>query len=187
VISSATASKIAFNRKLDALGYSSYDEYLRSAHWKRLREAHRRWSGEPTCFCGETDGLQLHHLTYERLGEERMADLRWLCKSCHNMVHHLERRRQLGIDLDGLEDPERAERYAVDQEPIVARARAHWKLGDGQRDKDELKSLARQIKSLQSRVPPMTDLKPFYDMVRAEMAAVVERANAQPDAPRKAP
>jgi hypothetical protein len=181
------ASKIAFYRRLNELGYASYDEYLRSTHWKQLRETHREWAGEPTCFCGKTEGLQLHHLTYERLGAEEMDDLRWLCKACHGMVHILERRKEIGIDLDGLEDAERAARYATEREPIVTRAREHWKLGDGQRDKDELKSLARQIKSLQSRVPPMTDLKPFYDMVRAEMAAVVERANAQPDAPRKAP
>lgn len=33
--------------------------------------------------CSERDGLELHHLTYERLGQERRSDVVALCKEHH--------------------------------------------------------------------------------------------------------
>lgn len=63
-----------------------YNAYIRSARWKNLRKdliklraglcdrCHR--------FFGE-GGLEVHHLTYERLGNERMADLEVVCRRCH--------------------------------------------------------------------------------------------------------
>jgi hypothetical protein len=37
--------------------------------------------------CRSKDGLQVHHRTYERLGEEVPEDLTVLCLSCHNQWH----------------------------------------------------------------------------------------------------
>ena len=34
-----------------------------------------------------TDNLEVHHRTYERLGEELASDLTVLCNRCHH-VHH---------------------------------------------------------------------------------------------------
>jgi 5-methylcytosine-specific restriction endonuclease McrA len=31
--------------------------------------------------------VEVHHLTYERLGEERLTDLVALCRSCHEREH----------------------------------------------------------------------------------------------------
>jgi 5-methylcytosine-specific restriction endonuclease McrA len=33
--------------------------------------------------------LHVHHITYDRLGNEAMADLRGLCAKCHKEVHQL--------------------------------------------------------------------------------------------------
>ena len=38
--------------------------------------------------CGARDRLDVHHLTYDRFGgDERMSDLRVLCRPCHNKAH----------------------------------------------------------------------------------------------------
>ena len=37
--------------------------------------------------CGTNRGVQLHHLTYERIGNEELDDLIALCSGCHQVVH----------------------------------------------------------------------------------------------------
>lgn len=72
--------------KLDALGMS-YKEYLRSDHWRRVRERYYQSKPKECWVCGATDGVTLHHQTYERLGEERMHDLVPLCGPHHDRFH----------------------------------------------------------------------------------------------------
>lgn len=103
--------------RLAEFGFPSYDAYLASGSWAATKEAFRRSDQPQDCFCGETDGLQLHHLTYDRVCEEAMEDLTWLCGRCHSLVHVLERRGDIGIDLKGLVDTERAKRYGR-REPL---------------------------------------------------------------------
>lgn len=105
-----------FWRRLRRLGYVSYQDYLRSPHWRRLRAAYRASCLRQDCYCcGEAENTDLHHKTYERMGEERFADLIPLCERCHSLVHVLESRGDLGIDLTGLLDEARAARYKVEQ------------------------------------------------------------------------
>lgn len=96
------------NALLRTLGYENYGAYLRSAHWKRTRAEYRASDLPQDCVCGDLE-THLHHLTYERIGAERLSDLVPLCPSCHSLVHVLEWRGDLGIDLKGLTDAERAE------------------------------------------------------------------------------
>jgi len=42
--------------------------------------------------CGVTHKLQVHHLTYEHLYNERLGDLQVLCKSCHPLADEARRR-----------------------------------------------------------------------------------------------
>lgn len=93
--------------QLLALGFASYGEYLRSPHWRALRVRYRESDLPQACFCGESE-VQLHHMTYERLGYEALTDLTTLCGPCHAMVHVLEFRGDIGLDLDGLLDAGRA-------------------------------------------------------------------------------
>lgn len=75
-----------------------YADYLQSPHWLRLRQRYRDtrpWE----CICGRRTGLQLHHITYERLGAEKLDDLRPLCRPCHSRLHELARLNPAG-DLD---------------------------------------------------------------------------------------
>ena len=74
--------------------------YLRSAHWKRFRKiASERLP--KVCPCGARSGLDLHHMTYERLGREHLDDVAWLCRGCHDALH-------VEDPNGGLFDPQRA-------------------------------------------------------------------------------
>jgi hypothetical protein len=76
-----------------------YEDYLHSEHWqrtkiKRLLRANINEAME-LIQCEHADCgmfvpllvLNVHHLTYKRLGHERMEDLQVLCRSCHRVVH----------------------------------------------------------------------------------------------------
>lgn len=41
--------------------------------------------------------IQLHHITYENLGNERYSDVIALCKLCHDNLHKWLKRRGLTI------------------------------------------------------------------------------------------
>ena len=64
-----------------------YRQYLQSARWRAKREQRKAIDKWACVKCGETYGLQVHHLTYERRGRERMSDLVTLCEDCHRRVH----------------------------------------------------------------------------------------------------
>jgi 5-methylcytosine-specific restriction endonuclease McrA len=61
-----------------------YAAVLRSARWKNMRlDLIKLTDGKcERCQASSAD-LQLHHLTYERLGAERRKDVQLLCFVCH--------------------------------------------------------------------------------------------------------
>jgi 5-methylcytosine-specific restriction endonuclease McrA len=61
----------------------SYREYLKSEHWQEVRKEKLKEAGYKCQKCGAKESLDIHHLTYARLGHERMSDLQALCRSCH--------------------------------------------------------------------------------------------------------
>lgn len=72
------------------------------------------------CICGETERVQMHHVTYERVGEEALPDLTPLCPTCHAMIHALESRGEIGLDFSGLVNEQRAKRHAEERTAIPA-------------------------------------------------------------------
>jgi 5-methylcytosine-specific restriction endonuclease McrA len=70
-----------------------YRSYIASPEWRAKREEMKRRSkrGYSCAPCGATDRLDLHHRTYKRLGNERLSDLMWLCRPCHDAVHAIVR------------------------------------------------------------------------------------------------
>lgn len=67
-----------------------YADYLQTAHWRSVRDqALRRakWRCEQ---CQTKRELQVHHRTYERLGQEAPGDLVVLCAGCHENEHPQE-------------------------------------------------------------------------------------------------
>lgn len=64
-----------------------YRKYLESKHWMLLRKLLVKKDSR-CAICNEiTNNLQLHHLSYERIGFEKEMDLLILCDSCHKLVH----------------------------------------------------------------------------------------------------
>ena len=71
----------------DCIGYK---EYLTSKHWERLRA--KLIKPDTVCSaCGKRSILQLHHLTYQRLGGEQDDDFAILCPECHKKAHEAKR------------------------------------------------------------------------------------------------
>lgn len=63
-----------------------YEIYLASRKWADMRHMKLMAAGFVCERCGISNhsvDLQVHHLTYERLGRERMTDLQVLCPECH--------------------------------------------------------------------------------------------------------
>ena len=67
-----------------------YSKYLASPHWKERRGLRLELDGNRCQDCGES-ATEVHHLTYERIGEEELGDLLSLCRVCHRMRHMLAR------------------------------------------------------------------------------------------------
>ena len=61
-----------------------YEKYIKSAQWRNISELLKEKAGYVCAHCrrGSTT-LEVHHLTYERFGRERLGDLVVLCKPCH--------------------------------------------------------------------------------------------------------
>lgn len=66
---------------------TNYETYIKSEQW-RFRAAAMRWlAGYRCAICGSQNALEVHHKTYERLGDERPEDLVVLCAECHARFH----------------------------------------------------------------------------------------------------
>lgn len=68
-----------------------YNEYINDhPHWQKVRQARFQFDGGRCAICHRDlrgDVYETHHLTYQRLGHERMRDVVTLCKDCHTNFH----------------------------------------------------------------------------------------------------
>lgn len=78
-----------------AMNSIEYREYLRSDHWIKFKHGYSRKYKNECYLCGDTQWLELHHVTYERLGKELQTDVVYLCRDCHELVHQ---KTQSGIE-----------------------------------------------------------------------------------------
>jgi len=106
-----------------------YKRHIASANWKKTRdqklaEAHYRC--EKCGISKWSKPLEVHHLTYDRLGRERLSDLQVLCAECHEKLHVsaeegkmgdwsilAKRRPAWGNDIHGAFDDFMCSRYGV--------------------------------------------------------------------------
>lgn len=65
----------------------TYEQYLRSDHWRKFRLDYLAVTGRTLCWVCKNPGEVLHHLTYERLGAEDYDDVALICRHCHDKVH----------------------------------------------------------------------------------------------------
>jgi len=72
-----------------------YRAFLRSKVWKEFRAKIIKERGKKCEACGLSVTLRvlhLHHKTYVRFGgKERKSDVVLLCKSCHRLVHKIDK------------------------------------------------------------------------------------------------
>jgi hypothetical protein len=85
-----------------------YDRYLRSAHWKRIRQRIMKRDGH-LCVCCDGRASEIHHLTYEIkvLDGEDDTKLAAICKECH---------RQLEFNNDGKKRSDICEKQTLFEE-----------------------------------------------------------------------
>ena len=62
---------------------SEYHRYLQSQRWRTLARAVRMRAKGKCEICRRADGWECAHLTYDRIFQEPLSDLLWLCRKCH--------------------------------------------------------------------------------------------------------
>lgn len=68
-----------------------YHSYLRSRKWRKKREKVLKRDRYRCTRCGYAKRLQVHHLTYDRIFNERLSDLTTLCARCHMREHGIDK------------------------------------------------------------------------------------------------
>lgn len=64
-----------------------YKQYLQSDKWKGLRQKVLDRDNHKCRICGNTNGLDVHHITGQNRFNESPADLMTLCRKCHDIIH----------------------------------------------------------------------------------------------------
>lgn len=77
----------AMRREVERLKALDYKVYLQTEEWKQTRSFALNRAGLRCQMCNRATKLQVHHRTYERLGEEWLDDLTVLCGDCHKTFH----------------------------------------------------------------------------------------------------
>jgi hypothetical protein len=74
------------------LGPADYYAYIQSDAWRAVKDRYWRSKLPKHCYvCKQPwqPGYHMHHLTYERLGCERLTDITPVCPPHHKMIHRL--------------------------------------------------------------------------------------------------
>lgn len=67
--------------------YATHEEYLRSPEWAERRQTVLKKWNRRCAFCSGTVLVDVHHNSYDRIGNEDEADLVTLCRACHKKFH----------------------------------------------------------------------------------------------------
>jgi hypothetical protein len=69
------------------------NEYYKSPEWAEKRNARLKLDGFKCAKCGFTRALEVHHINYDRYGNEDVSrDLITLCKKCHQEIEEQKRK-----------------------------------------------------------------------------------------------
>lgn len=75
------------NLRRRASWWFQYEEYLLSPIWSAVRRRIIERAGGSCERCRERPPKHIHHLCYQRLGEENDDDLMAVCVECHQALH----------------------------------------------------------------------------------------------------
>lgn len=77
----------AYQRQIDwEYKKAKYAQYLKSDEWARKREKLFLLVGRQCEFCKKSGIVEVHHLVYDRIENERLTDLVVVCKECHPIL-----------------------------------------------------------------------------------------------------
>ena len=68
-----------------------YPEYLKTPHWQTFKVKWRQSGRRRCCMICYNTKYDLHHWTYERIGQEKLDDVVPLCRAHHLKAHALEK------------------------------------------------------------------------------------------------
>jgi hypothetical protein len=71
----------------DARWWDRYHAHLRSEAWRDKRQRALLRAGGICEGCGARQAVDIHHLTYRRMGDECLFDLVAVCRECHEKCH----------------------------------------------------------------------------------------------------
>jgi len=77
--------RTAFHEKRVSMKKDAYHEYLQSDEWKSRQLLCLQRDGYRCRICNAAEALEVHHRTYERIGQEDPDDLTTLCDKCHRL------------------------------------------------------------------------------------------------------
>ncbi len=63
-------------------------EYLKSDQWQHLRKVVLDRNNHKCMLCPNTTKLNVHHITYQNLFNEKLYQLKTLCSDCHTNLHY---------------------------------------------------------------------------------------------------
>jgi hypothetical protein len=72
------------------VGVDTYESYLQTPHWKEKAKQARARAKYQCLKCGkkpDTGELEVHHLSYSHIWDERPEELLVVCESCHKKFH----------------------------------------------------------------------------------------------------
>ncbi len=74
------------NRNIDT---KHYRERIHSAEWLDVKAKAKQFKKLKSCYCCKsTVALDIHHLSYKRMGtDEEILDLVACCRTCHSKIH----------------------------------------------------------------------------------------------------
>lgn len=64
-----------------------YNQYLKTDKWRKKRAAVLERAKGLCEGCRSKEATQVHHLTYDRVGNEMLFDLVAVCDECHEVIH----------------------------------------------------------------------------------------------------
>ncbi|SFE68105.1 virus viroplasmin [Paenibacillus algorifonticola] len=67
----------------------NYNAYLKTEHWEKIKTFYFVFNSKSCRLCRSKRILNLHHKTYERIGNEKIRDLVCLCQQCHHKLHEI--------------------------------------------------------------------------------------------------
>lgn len=80
---------------VEEFGYSSYEDYIKSATWKTFKEKYKNSGLPQVCAHCDNPRYQLHHITYERICREELDDVIPLCGRCHMAEHGIIKKEKI--------------------------------------------------------------------------------------------